>query len=653
VTAAAATNSPHTLKVTFVVGVGAAASIAANGGNAQSATVSTAVAVAPSVIVRDQFNNSVPGTTISFAVRSGGGSVTGGSQQTNASGIATVGSWTLGTTAGPDTVTATSGGLSGSPVIFTATATAGPATKLVFTQQPTSAQAGVPITPAVQVVAQDAYGNAATSYATAIAAAIGTNPSGTGVLSGTTSVVPSAGAAAFGNLSIDKTGTGYTLVTSSGTLVGATSSGFNISPSTTPAGSKSTLTASIGTITASSGTSPTVITVTVRDTFSNPIPVAAVSLGATGTGNTFSPAASGTTDGTGAFQASFSSTKAEAKTISAVANGSVAIVQTAAVTVNPAAISASQSSVVATTGTITACSTGCVAGSTASTITVTVRDAFNNPISSAAVTAAATGTGNTLAPTSGTSNASGVFTTTFNSTTAQPKTISASAGGTAITQTAAMTVNAAAPATLAVNGGNSQVARVGSAVATPPSALVTDAFGNPVPNVIVTFAIASGGGSVTGTSTPSTNASGIATVGGWTLGGTGTENADGTLTNTLSGSATGTGGTAFAGFGIYTWAGDMNSLIGPGAGSACVSCHSFTLTPTNTLVGIAPSSAPCSTSGYVRVVAGTAGSSLIYLKVSQATPPCGSQMPLSPNPLLNATQLQIVRAWINNGAKNN
>jgi len=117
VTAAAATNSPHNLKVTVAVGIGAAASVAANGGNAQSATVNTAVAVAPSVIVRDQFNNPVPGTTITFAVRSGGGSVTGGTQQTTASGIATVGSWTLGTAAGPDSLTATSSGLSGSPAV--------------------------------------------------------------------------------------------------------------------------------------------------------------------------------------------------------------------------------------------------------------------------------------------------------------------------------------------------------------------------------------------------------------------------------------------------------------------------------------------------------------------------------------------------------
>jgi hypothetical protein len=141
-------------------------------------------------------------------------------------------------------------------------------------------------------------------------------------------------------------------------------------------------------------------------------------------------------------------------------------------------------------------------------------------------------------------------------------------------------------------------------------------------------------------------------VGSWALGGTGTENADGTLTNTLSASATGTGGTSFTGFGIYTWASDVNLLIGPVTGSSCVSCHSFTLSP-NTLVGVAPSFAPCNTSTYVRVVAGSAGSSLVYLKVSQAAPPCGSQMPPSPTPLLNATQLQIIRAWINNGAKNN
>ena len=59
--------------------------------------------------------------------------------------------------------------------------------------------------------------------------------------------------------------------------------------------------------------------------------------------------------------------------------------------------------------------------------------------------------------------------------------------------------------------------RAGTAVATAPSVRVTDVYNNPVTGVAVTFAVASGGGSVTGATT-TTNASGIATVGSWTLG---------------------------------------------------------------------------------------------------------------------------------------
>ena len=64
---------------------------------------------------------------------------------------------------------------------------------------------------------------------------------------------------------------------------------------------------------------------------------------------------------------------------------------------------------------------------------------------------------------------------------------------------------------MALNAGNGQTATVNTAVATAPSVIVYDAYNNPVPNVIVTFAVASGGGSVTGASA-TTNASGIATV---------------------------------------------------------------------------------------------------------------------------------------------
>ena len=77
-----------------------------------------------------------------------------------------------------------------------------------------SSPAGVAISPAVQVSVQDAFGNTVTSSGASITVAIGTNPGG-GTLSGTATVSASSGVATFSNLSIDKTGTGYTLTAAS------------------------------------------------------------------------------------------------------------------------------------------------------------------------------------------------------------------------------------------------------------------------------------------------------------------------------------------------------------------------------------------------------------------------------------------------------
>ncbi len=102
-----------------------ATKIALKAGDAQSASAGAAVAIAPSVVVTDAKSKPVAGVSVTFAVATGGGSVTGPSAKTNASGIAKVGSWKLGTAAGANTLTATSAGLTGSPVTFTATGNAG------------------------------------------------------------------------------------------------------------------------------------------------------------------------------------------------------------------------------------------------------------------------------------------------------------------------------------------------------------------------------------------------------------------------------------------------------------------------------------------------------------------------------------------------
>jgi hypothetical protein len=92
-------------------------------GDGQTAKLGTSVATPPSVKVTCTCGYPVPGVNVTFAVASGGGSVTGGSTFTDASGIATVGSWILGSSEGTNTLIATSAGLSGSPVTFTAQAT--------------------------------------------------------------------------------------------------------------------------------------------------------------------------------------------------------------------------------------------------------------------------------------------------------------------------------------------------------------------------------------------------------------------------------------------------------------------------------------------------------------------------------------------------
>ena len=73
------------------------------------------------------------------------------------------------------------------------------------------------------------------------------------------------------------------------------------------------------------------------------------------------------------------------------------------------------------------------------------------------------------------------------------------------------------PTTLKLVAGDSQAAVTGTPIPIPPTVLVTDAYGNPVPQIAVRFAIGTGGGVLVG-DTATTDASGRATVGLWTLG---------------------------------------------------------------------------------------------------------------------------------------
>jgi hypothetical protein len=88
---------------------GAAAALAIRSGQGQSATVASTVSAAPAVNVHDAYGNAVAGMVVTFVVASGGGTVTGSADTTGSDGIAAAGSWTMGTTAGANTLTATVG----------------------------------------------------------------------------------------------------------------------------------------------------------------------------------------------------------------------------------------------------------------------------------------------------------------------------------------------------------------------------------------------------------------------------------------------------------------------------------------------------------------------------------------------------------------
>ncbi len=79
----------------------------------------------------------------------------------------------------------------------------------------------------------DASGKTVTTATNVVTVAIGTNP-GAGTLSGTSMVAAVSGVATFSPLSLNKSGTGYTLVANSGALTGATSAAFDITTSSLP-----------------------------------------------------------------------------------------------------------------------------------------------------------------------------------------------------------------------------------------------------------------------------------------------------------------------------------------------------------------------------------------------------------------------------------
>lgn len=242
-------------------------------------------AITPPVTVElvDAFGNAVGAGSAAVTVALGqndAGATLGGTATRNAvAGVATFDNLTV-SAPGEFTLTAAATGLTGAESdVFRVTT--GPPARLAFLVQPTDVAAGAPIAPAVEVVILDAAGNRTGDQRT-VTITLAENPGGA-TLSGTTNRAAEDGVAAFANLRLDRTGTGYRLAASADGLTGATSDAFAVTP-----GAVASLEFTVQPINGTAGVTLAPVVVTLRDAEGNVVTGAAgpvtVALGTNPTG---------------------------------------------------------------------------------------------------------------------------------------------------------------------------------------------------------------------------------------------------------------------------------------------------------------------------------------------------------------------------------
>ncbi len=101
-------------------------------GDGQVVKPGRAVPVRPAVRVTDTYGNPVAGVQVTFTVTAGQGQVVGALATTGYTGVATVGGWTIGSTPGVNTLSATAAALIGLPVSFNVTGVLNPTDIIVL-----------------------------------------------------------------------------------------------------------------------------------------------------------------------------------------------------------------------------------------------------------------------------------------------------------------------------------------------------------------------------------------------------------------------------------------------------------------------------------------------------------------------------------------
>lgn len=471
-----------------------AATVSAVAGENQTAPAGGAVAVAPGVRVMDGYGNLVEGAAVTFSVLSGGGRVTGGVALTNAQGIATVGSWILGSVPGEQTLAARveESGVADNPVVFTATATLPTGSSLVAaagTNQQAPVGRLVPVAPTVVVRSSGGQG----VPGVVVTFAVGT---GGGSVVGSRQITDATGTAAVGGWFLGPLPGSNTLVASATGLapVTFTATGTAGSPVSMVAVSQTTQSAPIGTTVSDP---PGVI---VRDAQGAPVAGVAVTFAVTAGGGSVvgSPV---TTNSNGV--ATLTSWKlgpvVGPNTVTATATG------LPSVTFNATGTAGAPATVVAVAGT----NQVAIQGTTVATPpTVRVTDASGNPVIGAAVTFAVTAGGGVATGASQVTDTQGQAAVgSWLLGGGAPNTLTATVTGSGITGNP-VTFTAQSATKIALT--SAPAGPVGLGINFTVSVQLQNATGAPVTlaGVQLTIAIASGGGTLNGTLSRVTDASG-------------------------------------------------------------------------------------------------------------------------------------------------
>ena len=487
-TAAGLTGSPVTFTAQGTAGT--ATRLALTTPPPSTARSGAALAPQPVLQLQDANGNAVSaGNVVVTATPSpAGATASNNTATTTSNGVATFSGLTLTGTVGSYTLSFGATGLtpaSSGPIALSA----GDAASIAANGGGTSAPAGTAVTPPPSVIVRDASGNLVSGVAVTFTASSGGSVTGANPMTG------ADGIATVGSWTLAATAGANTLTaTAAGSGISGNPVTFTATGTVGPvSATTSTVEAAPASIPAGSGTST--ITVTARDAAGNPIGGAGVMLTATGgTGNTLAPATGTTDPTTGVLTATFSSTSAGAKSISAIIN-SVAITQTAPVTVTAGAatqIAANgQTSWTATVGT-----------AVTPPPAVIVRDQFNNPVTGVAVTFAVTSGAGAVDPATVTTGSDGVATVRSWTVGLVPgnNTLAATASGltgSPVTFTATGTV---APASSTQSRVTAQPATIPASTGSSASTLTVtalDAFGNPVPGATVALDASGTGNTLT------------------------------------------------------------------------------------------------------------------------------------------------------------